>query len=70
MHIDTALGRGSARVMMLGAFFVLFSTFSVPSWHIKKYTMDVASVDFAGPNLPTIAGVEAATQLSVSGAGE
>jgi len=48
---------------MLGAFFMLFSTFTVPLWYSEKRTMDVAQVDFAGPNLPTIAGVEAVTSL-------
>lgn len=57
--------RGSAKLMMIGAFFMIFSSFSVPLWHSEKYTMDVARVDFAGPNLPTIAGVKAATSLSM-----
>ena len=70
MHVNTVLGRKSARLMMIGAFFMLFSTFSVPLWHSEKYTMEMARVDFAGPNLPTIARVKAATSLSVSGAGK
>jgi len=52
--------------MVVAAFFMLFSTFSVPLWHgDRKYRMDTARVDFAGPILPTVAGVETATNISM-----